>query len=80
MWHEQLRACLPNVQLTLLIGHCAQQYCLDRQHRTLTARVAAWRDYLPDYWPLVHPSPRNTYWLQQNPWLETELVPGHHLL
>ena len=66
---------LPNLELTLLVGSYAQQYYLDRRHKTLTERVAAWRQYLPAYLPLVHPSPRNTFWLQQNPWFETDLVP-----
>lgn len=76
LWHDRLRACLPDVQLTLLVGQYAQQYYLDKRHPTLTARVAAWREYLPHYLPLVHPSPRNTHWLQQNPWFDAELVPA----
>jgi len=75
LWHERLLAQLPEIKLTLLIGNYAQQYYLDRRHKTLTDRVAAWPQYLPDYLPLVHPSPRNTYWLQQNPWFEQDLVP-----
>jgi len=75
LWHERLLAQLPEIKLTLLIGNYAQQYYLDRRHKTLTDRVAVWPQYLPDYLPLVHPSPRNTYWLQQNPWFEQDLVP-----
>jgi len=75
LWHERLLAQLPEIKLTLLIGNYAQQYYLDRRHKTLTDRVAAWPQYLPDYLPLVHPSPHNTYWLQQNPCFEQDLVP-----
>ena len=69
----------------MLVGSYAQNYYLDRRHATLTQRVAAWQEYLPQFIPLVHPSPRNTYWLQQNPWFEAELVPAlrqrvHNLL
>jgi uracil-DNA glycosylase len=37
--------------------------------------VHAWRDYLPQYLPMPHPSPRNTRWLQVNPWFEREVLP-----
>jgi len=84
-WHAHLLEHLPNLELTLLVGSYAQNYYLDRRHATLTQRVAAWQEYLPQFIPLVHPSPRNTYWLQQNPWFEAELVPAlrqrvHNLL
>lgn len=75
-WHDRMREQLPHIELTLLVGSYAQHYYLDRRHKTLTRRVAAWRDYGPGFLPLVHPSPRNTYWLQQNPWFESELVPA----
>ena len=75
LWHKKLLNHMPSIELTLLIGNYAHKYYLDRRHKTLTARVAAWQDYLPGYFPLVHPSPRNTYWLQQNPWFEVDLLP-----
>ena len=37
--------------------------------------VAAWRDHLPQFLPLPHPSWRNTAWLKANPWFTTDLVP-----
>jgi len=74
-WHQRILCQLPDIQLTLLIGQYAQRYYLDRRYKTLTDRVKAWREYNPQYFPLVHPSPRNTYWLQRNPWFELELVP-----
>jgi uracil-DNA glycosylase len=76
LWHERLLQSLPGIQLTLLIGSYAQNYYLDKTHSTLTARVAAWQDYMPNYLPLVHPSPRNTHWLQKNPWFQAELIPA----
>lgn len=76
LWHERLLARLPNLELTLLVGNYAQQFYLNRRHKTLSERVAAWREYAPGVLPLVHPSPRNTYWLQQHPWFERELVPA----
>jgi len=37
--------------------------------------VQAYREYLPEYFPLPHPSPRNRLWLKQNAWFEAEVVP-----
>jgi uracil-DNA glycosylase len=41
----------------------------------LADTVAAWRDFVPDYLPLPHPSPRNRGWMKQNPWFEAEVLP-----
>lgn len=77
LWHPRLRATLPAVRLTLLIGQYAQAYYLgDRRRPTMTETVAAWRDYAPDIIPLPHPSWRNTAWLKKNPWFEEELIPA----
>lgn len=76
LWHPRLRALLPSVELTLLVGQYAQAFYLARQRKaTLTATVHAWREYLPDYLPTPHPSPRNTRWLQVNPWFERDVLP-----
>lgn len=73
-WHSLLMKEMPNITLTLLIGKAAQDYYLTDK-RTLTDRVAAYQDYLPDYLPLPHPSPRNNIWLSKHPWFEEELLP-----
>ena len=41
----------------------------------MTDRVHRFKDYLPDYFPLVHPSPRNQIWMKKNPWFEAEVLP-----
>ncbi|HJV83843.1 MAG TPA: uracil-DNA glycosylase family protein [Noviherbaspirillum sp.] len=75
-WHPSLLAAMPNVQLTLLIGRYAQEFYLgDNGKPTLTETVAAWKEYLPQYFPLPHPSPRNQSWWKKNPWFERELLP-----
>jgi len=75
-WHEPLRAHLPDIELTLLVGAYAQGRYLDgRRKATMTETVRAWRDYGPEFLPLPHPSWRNTGWLKKNPWFEQELVP-----
>lgn len=76
LWHDRVLARLPAVELVLLIGSYAQKrYLGAARARTMSATVAAWRDHLPRYLPLPHPSWRNTAWLARNPWFEAELVP-----
>ena len=76
LWHPPLRARLSEVRLTLLVGSYAQAHYLgERRRDSMTATVAAWRDYAPEYLPLPHPSWRNSHWLKQNPWFETEVLP-----
>lgn len=76
-WHPLLRAALPEVRLTLLIGGHAQAYYLGRRRReALAATVRAWREYLPEFAPLPHPSPRNVLWLRRHSWVESQVVPA----
>jgi uracil-DNA glycosylase len=76
LWRPQLLPHLPKVELTLLVGSYAQAWALgDRRKGSLAETVAAWRDYLPAYLPMPHPSWRNTSWLKRNPWFEDEAAP-----
>ena len=76
LWHPSLINHLPPQRLTLLIGQYAQNYYLGKRRRkNLTETVQAYKDYLPDYLPLPHPSPRNLLWLKKNPWFEKHLIP-----
>lgn len=75
-WHPPLRAALPRIALTLLVGRYAQAYYLaGRQAPTLTDTVRRFAAYAPDFLPLPHPSPRNRLWLARNPWFERSVVP-----
>ena len=75
-WHQKLLEKMTNVKLTLLIGQYSQKYYLgDKFKATLTENVQNFREFLPKYLPLVHPSPRNKIWQKKNPWFETEVVP-----
>ncbi len=74
LWHARVMQRLPNIELTLLVGSYAQAYYVRRQ-ATMTATVQAWRQCLPSYLPLPHPSWRNTAWIKRNPWFERELLP-----
>ena len=75
-WHERLRAELPAVELTLLVGSYAQaHYIHDGRKANMTDTVRAWRDHLPDVITTPHPSWRSTNWLKKNPWFEAEVLP-----
>lgn len=76
LWQARLRAALPNVELTLLVGNYSQAYYLgERAQGTLTETVHHYRDYLPEFLPMPHPSPRNQVWLRRNPWFEKDVLP-----
>ncbi|MBK5920558.1 uracil-DNA glycosylase [Rhodothalassium salexigens] len=75
-WHDRLFAALAPPRLTLVIGQYAHAYHLGAARgATLTDTVRNWRRFWPHRVPMPHPSPRNTHWLQKNPWFEAELVP-----
>ncbi len=76
LWHPRLREMMPKIQLTLLIGQYAQSYYLGkRRKKTLRETVQMYQEYLPEFLPLPHPSPRNQLWLKQNPWFEKAVIP-----
>lgn len=80
-WHQKLFAHLEEKPLVLLIGAYAQNYYLGKnQKKNLTQTVAAYRKYLPHYFPLPHPSPRNLMWMRRNKWFEIEIIPHLQLL
>ena len=75
-WHPRLRAHLPAIRLTLLVGSYAQAYYLgERRKRTLAETVRARGEYLPEFFPLPHPSPRNRLWMKKNAWFERDVLP-----
>ena len=75
-WHDRLQEQLPELELRLLVGKYAQDYYLDSKRQSLTRTVQQHTDYLPDYFPLPHPSPRNIRWFRNNPWFEAEVIPA----
>lgn len=76
MWHAQVLNALPQLRLTLLIGTYAQAYYLKSEAKAnLTDTVAHYTDYLPRFFPLPHPSPRNRFWQTRNPWFSRTVVP-----
>ena len=74
-WQPRFRAALPALGLTLLVGSYAQAFYLkERRKRTLGETVRAFREYLPEFFVLPHPSWRNQRWLKGNPWFAAEVL------
>ena len=76
LWHDKVFSGIKNAQLTLLTGQYSQGHYLgDKKSKTLTETVRNFRDHLPKFVTLPHPSPRNRLWLRRNPWFDEEVVP-----
>ncbi|MEY8779450.1 uracil-DNA glycosylase family protein [Allomuricauda sp. XS_ASV26] len=75
-WHNPLMNQMPNLDLIILIGQYAQNHYLgDTMKKNLTETVNNYNIYLPKYFVLPHPSPRNRFWLQKNPWFGKQVLP-----
>ncbi len=75
-WHPRLLKEMPNIGTMLLVGNYAQKYYLDKRcGKNLTETVRGFQQYLPEYLPLIHPSPLNLGWLKRNPWFEKDVLP-----
>lgn len=74
-WRQRFLDQLTQLKLTLLIGHHAQKWHLDRPLKSVRETVARWSDVPPGTVALPHPSPRNNAWLRDNPWFEAEILP-----
>jgi uracil-DNA glycosylase len=75
-WHRAVIQELINPDLFLLIGKYAQNYHLPEIKKfTLTETVKNYKNHLPKYFVLPHPSPRNNIWQARNPWFKKEVIP-----
>lgn len=75
-WHPQLLKLMPHIQLTILVGAYATRKYLGLKYKDrLTDIVKDYQHYLPQYFPLVHPSPRNQIWMKKSPWFEADVLP-----
>lgn len=76
-WHPQIDADLPHVRLTILAGEDAQRYYL---HQNTEARetqtVEHFEQYLPGFFPIVHPSGRTNIWRTEHPWFDERVIPA----
>lgn len=75
LWHPRVLPHLTQIGLTVLIGGYAQKRFLGAAAGGVRDTVERWRDHLPRYLPLPHPSWRTLSWEKKNPWFGEELLP-----
>ncbi len=73
LWRNRIRRELAAVRLTLLVGSYAQAAALGPGK--VEERVRHFRNFLPEFFPLPHPSWRSQIWMRRNPWFEIEVLP-----
>ena len=75
-YHKPILDELDNIELTILVGKYSMDYYLKgRKKKNLTETVRCFDEYLPKYFPIVHPSPLNFRWQAKNPWFLKDVVP-----
>lgn len=82
-WHDRIFAAMPQIELVIAIGGYAQKYHIHNlDKKSVTETVKDWKNILTiqqakgyHVLPLPHPSWRNTHWIKNNPWFESELLP-----
>lgn len=76
LWHPKIFESIKTKPLIILIGQYAQRYYLKNKFNgSLTETVNNYAAFLPEYFPLPHPSPRNQNWVKINPWFMEGVVP-----
>jgi uracil-DNA glycosylase len=78
-WRNRLLSAMPAIRLTLLVGSYAQDYVAKKEgwpRTSMTERVHNYKEYLPRYFPLPHPSWRTGVWQTRNPWFVTDVLPA----
>jgi uracil-DNA glycosylase len=74
LWRKQLLAAMPSIRLTLLVGGYAQRDALGGG--AVADRVRRFREFLPNAFPLPHPSWRTTAWERRSAWFATDVLPA----
>ena len=75
-WHPRLLELMPKLEMTILVGaYATRRYLGLKSSASLTDVVRDYKHYLPAYFPLVHPSPRNQMWMKKNPWFASDVLP-----
>lgn len=76
-WHSKVWAHLPHDRLTLLVGTYAQRaYLPETKSWPMVRRVKEFRKFLPQFFPLPHPSWRSSIFMRDNPWFTAEVLPA----
>lgn len=76
LWQHKVMQNFKNVKLKILIGGYSQNYYLSKfKKQNLTNKVQNYQQFLPEFFVLPHPSPRNRFWMQKNPWFEKNVIP-----
>lgn len=76
LWHRKILSLMDRAELIVPVGSYSQNAYLGPSRKsTLTETVRTFREYLPQYFPLPHPSPRNNIWQKKNPWFRSEVIP-----
>ena len=76
LWQHKVMQNFKNVKLKILIGGYSQNYYLPKfKKQNLTNKVQNYQQFLPEFFVLPHPSPRNRFWMQKNPWFEKNVIP-----
>lgn len=74
-WNSQILETMPELELKILVGAYAQKFYLGKNiKKNLTETVRSYEEYLPEYFPIVHPSPLNIGWRRRNAWFEETVV------
>lgn len=75
-WNPRVLETMPELELKVIVGAYAQRFYLGKERKkNLTETVRNYEEFLPEFFPLVHPSPLNIGWRKRNPWFEEEVVP-----
>ncbi len=75
-WHPQFLEAMPHVELVILVGMYAQNvYLKPKAFKTITENVLHYKMFLPHYFPLIHPSPRNQVWMSRHPEFAEVILP-----
>jgi uracil-DNA glycosylase len=57
------------------LGQYAQRHYLGATRQdSMTATVRAFSTYVPQYFPLPHPSGRSLIWMRKHPWFEQAVL------
>ncbi|MDO5047266.1 MAG: uracil-DNA glycosylase family protein [Anaerococcus sp.] len=76
-YHPLFLENLTKVKLKVLLGlHANKYYLKDGFKKNLTQTIKDYESYLPEIFPLIHPSGLNNRWISKNPFFESKILPA----